>query len=175
MTSRFSTVVHIVWMGSGAALLTGCGRAGEQRAALPAAGNARRSAPGTPSSVFQAAGERLVYAIGANADQNAVATDVVLGSVVSDLPRAFLQVARSVKDHTFRGQVVRLGLDSTVVTLVMNPALAAKVSAAVTAAVDSADRAIETGRLTPLPSSVRYGGDKLGSGVKVSEGHPGGG
>ena len=125
--------------------------------------------------VFQAARERHVYAIGSNANQNAVAPDVVLGSVVIDLPRAFLRIARSVKDRTFRGQVVRFGLDSKVVTLVMNPALAATVPSAVTATVDSAERAIEAGRLTPLPASVRYGGDKLGSGVKVSEARPGGG
>ncbi len=123
--------------------------------------------------VFQAARERHVYAFGSNSNQNAVAPDVVLGSVVIDLPRAFLRVAREVKTGGFHGQVVRLGLDTKVVTLVMNPALAGKVPATVTAAVDSAEKAIEAGRLQPLPSGARYGGGEGGSGVKVSEAAPG--
>ncbi len=125
--------------------------------------------------VFQAARERGVYAFGSNSNQNAVAPDVVLGSVVIDLPRAFLRVAREVKAGTFHGQVLRLGLDTKVVTLVMNPALAAKVPGAVTASVDSAEREIEAGRLKPLPEGARYGGAAdAGSGVKVSEAKPGG-
>ncbi|GJG86218.1 BMP family ABC transporter substrate-binding protein [Gemmatimonadetes bacterium T265] len=123
--------------------------------------------------VFQAARERGVYAFGSNSNQNAVAPDVVLGSVVIDLPRAFLRVAREVKAGTFHGQVVRLGLDTKVVTLVMNPALAAKVPSGVAAAIDSADKAIETGRLKPIPDDARYGGEKNASGVKVSEAKPG--
>ena len=44
--------------------------------------------------VFQAARERAgVYVIGSNSDQNAVAPQVTLGSVVIDLPRAFLTIA----------------------------------------------------------------------------------
>lgn len=124
--------------------------------------------------VFQAARERGVYAFGSNSNQNAVAPDVVLGSVVIDLPRAFLRIARDVKAGTFRGQVVRFGLDTKVVTLVMNPALAAKLPSDLTASVDSAERAIEAGTLKPLPDAARYGGDRLGSGVKVSEAKPGG-
>ena len=125
--------------------------------------------------VFQAARERGVYAFGSNSNQNAVAPDVVLGSVVIDLPRAFLRVAREVKAGTFTGRVVTLGLDTKVVTYVPNPALAGKVPQAVVAAVDSAERAIEAGTLKPLPDAVRYGGEKLRSGVKVSEAKPGGG
>ena len=118
--------------------------------------------------VFQAVRERHVYAFGSNSNQNAVAPDVVLGSVVIDLPRAFLRVAREVKAGTFHGAVVTLGLDTKVVTFVMNPALASRVPASVTAAVDSAAREIEAGRLRPgAPTTA-------GSGVKVSEARPGG-
>ncbi|HEY0777539.1 MAG TPA: BMP family protein [Gemmatirosa sp.] len=123
--------------------------------------------------VFQAARERHVYAFGSNSNQNAVAPDVILGSVVIDLPRAFLRVAREVKTGAFHGQVVRLGLDTKVVTLVMNPALAGRVPAAVTTSVDSAEKEIEAGRLQPLPNAARYGGAAGGSGVKVSEAAPG--
>ena len=75
--------------------------------------------------VFQAAREsRSTYVIGANADQNAVAPEVTLGSVVIDLRHAFLLVAQQVKDHTFVPRVVSLGVRENVVRLVLNPALA---------------------------------------------------
>ena len=94
-----------------------------------------------------------------------------------DLPRAFLRVAREVRAGTFRPQVVRLGLDTRVVTFVLNPAVAGRIPAPVRAAVDSAARAIATGTLKPLPDDERYGGVKPsgGSGIKVSESAPGGG
>jgi len=100
--------------------------------------------------IFQAARERGVYAFGANSDQNGVAPDVVLGSVVIDLPRAFLTVAREVKAGTFRPRVVDLGMKSGVVQLVLNPRLADRVPAATRAAIDSARVAIEAGTLKPL-------------------------
>lgn len=128
--------------------------------------------------VFQAARERgNVYVFGSNANQNGVAPDVTLGSVVIDLPRAFLRVAREVKQGSFTPQVVRLGLDTKVVTLVLNPALAGRIPSAVRSAVDSAERAIEAGTLKPLPDTQRYGGEKQapGSGIKISEPAPGGG
>ncbi len=128
--------------------------------------------------VFQAARERgNVYVFGSNANQNGIAPAVTLGSVVIDLPRAFLRVAREVKAGGFQPRVVRLGLDTRVVTLVLNPALAGRIPADVRAAVDSAERAIELGTLKPLPDAERYGGEKrgLGSGIKVSESAPGGG
>jgi basic membrane lipoprotein Med (substrate-binding protein (PBP1-ABC) superfamily) len=125
--------------------------------------------------VFQAARERgNVYVFGSNANQNAVAPEVTLGSVVIDLPRAFLRVAREVKAGGFEPRVVRLGLDTKVVTLVLNPALAARIPAEVRAQVDSAERAIEAGTLKPLPEAQRYGGTQAagGSGIKVSEAAP---
>src|ERR1051325_932878 len=49
--------------------------------------------------VFQAARERNIYVVGSNSNQNAVAPNVVLGSVVIDLPHAFLTVAREVRSE----------------------------------------------------------------------------
>jgi basic membrane lipoprotein Med (substrate-binding protein (PBP1-ABC) superfamily) len=51
------------------------------------------------------------YAFGANADQSALAPDRVLGSVVIDLPRAFLAIARQVKERKLfaEGGIVRAG------------------------------------------------------------------
>lgn len=73
---------------------------------------------------FQAVRERgKAWIIGANADQNQVAPEVTLGSVVIDLPHAFLLVAREVKDGTFTPRVVRLDTKSDVVRWVPNPSV----------------------------------------------------
>ena len=57
--------------------------------------------------VFQAVREsHSTFVIGANSDQNGVAPEVTLGSVVIDLRHAFLLVAQQVKTHTFEPRVV---------------------------------------------------------------------
>ena len=90
--------------------------------------------------VFQAAREsktRGVRVIGSNADQNGVAPDVTLGSVVIDLPHAFLLVAREVRSRQFTPRVISLGTASEVVKWVANPVLAREIPAAVSRAADS--------------------------------------
>jgi basic membrane lipoprotein Med (substrate-binding protein (PBP1-ABC) superfamily) len=100
--------------------------------------------------VFQAAKERGgVYVIGSNSDQNAVAPEVTLGSVVIDLPRAFLLVAKEVKAGTFRPRVVSFGMADEVVTWTENPALRERIPAAARAAVDSMGRLIRAGQFRP--------------------------
>jgi basic membrane lipoprotein Med (substrate-binding protein (PBP1-ABC) superfamily) len=102
--------------------------------------------------VFQAAKEqRGVYVIGSNSDQNAVAPEVTLGSVVIDLPHAFLSVAREVKDGTFKPRVIELGSASDVVQLVINPALAGSIPAPTRHAVDSVGALLKAGKMTALP------------------------
>lgn len=87
--------------------------------------------------IFQAVREsKGVWVIGANADQNAVAPTVTLGSVVIDLPRAFLLVATDVQSRTFAPRVVRLDTSTGVVRWVPNPALSV-VPAAMLARIDS--------------------------------------
>jgi basic membrane lipoprotein Med (substrate-binding protein (PBP1-ABC) superfamily) len=96
--------------------------------------------------VFQAARERTgVYAIGSNADQNGLAPSVTLASVVLYLPRAFLAVAREVKDGTFRPRVVRFDDRSGVVRLVLNPVLQDKIPSRVRAQLDSVQAQILSG------------------------------
>jgi basic membrane lipoprotein Med (substrate-binding protein (PBP1-ABC) superfamily) len=99
--------------------------------------------------VFQAAKERKdVLVFGSNADQNAVAPDVTVGSVVIDLPRAFMLVARDVKERRFQPRVYRLGGKEQVVTLVLNPARKDLVTPALQAALDSAKAKLESGAIT---------------------------
>ena len=68
--------------------------------------------------VFQAVKEaKGVRIIGSNANQNDIAPDQTLGSVVIDLPHAFLLIAREVEKGGFTGKVFSLGLHDNVVTL----------------------------------------------------------
>ena len=78
-----------------------------------------------------------VWAFGSNSDQNALAPEVTLASVVIDLPHAFLIVARDVQDGTFTPGVIRLDTADDVVRLAINPALRDSIPAEALAAVDS--------------------------------------
>jgi basic membrane lipoprotein Med (substrate-binding protein (PBP1-ABC) superfamily) len=83
-----------------------------------------------------------VFVFGANIDQNPVAPDVIIGSVVIDLPRAFVTIARAVRDGTFTARLIHLGGSSGVVRFVRNPALAGRVPDSVWARIDSVDRVL---------------------------------
>lgn len=102
--------------------------------------------------VFQAVRERTgTYIVGSNADQNGVAPAATLGSVVIDLPHAFLLLARDVKAGTFTPGVVRYDTASDVVRWTPNPALAV-VPPAVTARIDSVEALLRAHRFT-LPAA----------------------
>ena len=91
--------------------------------------------------VFQAVKEsRNVRIIGSNANQNDIVPGSTLGSVVIDLPHAFLLVARAIRQEGFTGKVFSLGLNDDVVTFVANPQLASMIPPPIRSAVDSARR-----------------------------------
>jgi basic membrane protein A len=101
--------------------------------------------------VFPAARERTgVYVIGSNSDQNGVAPQVTLGSVVIDLPRAFLEVAREVKNGTFRTRVVTFDAKSDVVRLVVNPVLQPRIPKHALAQMDSVQAQIHSGTFSAV-------------------------
>lgn len=100
--------------------------------------------------VFQAAREKKILAFGTNADQNGVAPDVIVASVVIDLPKAFLMLAREVQAGTFKGRVINLGVKDDVVRLVMNPAMRERVPATAIAASDSVGLLLKAGTFTGL-------------------------
>src|SRR6476661_1589326 len=105
--------------------------------------------------IFQAAREKKgVWVFGSNSNQNMVAPDVVIGSVVIDLPHAFLTVAREVKEKRFTPRVIELGTASDVVTYVPNPAFDSIVPAAVRARVESVRARLRAGTLTIRPSTA---------------------
>jgi basic membrane protein A len=100
--------------------------------------------------VFQAVTENKakgVYAFGANKNQNDIAPDVILASGVLDVPEAFLQVAREVKDGKFRGEPHHFGMKEGVVSLVYNPRLEAKIPADARQQISKAQDAIKAGTL----------------------------
>ena len=86
--------------------------------------------------VFQAVQERAkqgqqVYAFGTNRNQNAMAPDVVLASAVLDVPAAFVEVARRVKEGRFKAAPIRLGMNEGIVSFVLNAGLASRIPAPV--------------------------------------------
>jgi len=97
--------------------------------------------------VFQAAREtKKALVVGSNSNQNAVAPEITIASVVIDLPHAFLTVAREVKSGHFKARVIRLGTESDVVKLVLNPAFQSRIPPAALHAVDSIRTELRTGR-----------------------------
>lgn len=102
--------------------------------------------------VFQAVREsRTAYVFGSNSNQNAVAPEVTVGSVVVDVPHAFLFVARQIVDGTFVPRVVPMGSSVDAVRLEMNPVLQSVVPPAALAAVDSVRAGIAAGTIVIEP------------------------
>lgn len=102
--------------------------------------------------IFQAVREskaKGVRIFGANSDQNHIAPEVTLGSVVIDLPHAFLLVAREVKAKQFTPRVITLGAKEDVIKWVPNPALASEISATTQHRVDSVGALVRAGMLKP--------------------------
>lgn len=110
--------------------------------------------------IFQAAREnRNVYVIGSNANQNGIAPEVTLGSVVIELPHAFLLVAREVKEGNFKPRVISLGTEEDVVVWVANPVLAERIPPAVRQQLDSLEVLMRAGTFN-LPGLERAFPDK---------------
>jgi basic membrane protein A len=109
--------------------------------------NADQAALGMFQAVKESPG---VYAFGANADQRALAPGRVLGSVVIDLPKAFLAIAREVQQGHFRSRVETFGLGGGVLRYDPNPELAGVVPEALRLRVQAAKDSIVAGTLRPL-------------------------
>ena len=113
--------------------------------------------------VFQAVKEaKDVKIIGSNANQNDIAPEYTLGSVVIDLPHAFLLIAREVQKPGFTGKVFSLGLHDDVVTFVLNPRIAGSVPQQILSAVDSTRSQMIAGSFAAklLPDSAQRSAPK---------------
>jgi basic membrane lipoprotein Med (substrate-binding protein (PBP1-ABC) superfamily) len=101
--------------------------------------------------LFQASKESAgVYAFGANLDQSSLAPDHVVGSVVIDLPKAFLAIAREVEEDRFTPRVERFGLAGGVIRYEPNPSVGLPVPASLPATLKAASDSIIAGTLNPL-------------------------
>jgi basic membrane protein A len=96
--------------------------------------------------VFKGAEDRKIRAFGTNKDQNALST-AVLASAVIDMPRAFVETARRVKDRTFDGKPLRYGLASGVISFVWNPTAKADVPSGIVEEVKAMEEKIKAGSL----------------------------
>lgn len=106
--------------------------------------------------VFQAAKERTgVFVIGSNSNQNAIAPAVTLGSVVIDLPHAFLLVGAEVRSGTFKPRVIRLGTREEVVRWKPSTLYAERISAIDRRTVDSVQALMRAGTFTPPVGSPK--------------------
>ncbi len=102
--------------------------------------------------VFQAVQERArqgsaVYAFGTNRNQNEMAPDVILASAVLDVPSAFVEVARRVKEGRFEAAPIRLGMKEGIVTLALNDALAGRIPDELREEIARASERIRSGAL----------------------------
>jgi basic membrane lipoprotein Med (substrate-binding protein (PBP1-ABC) superfamily) len=95
----------------------------------------------------RAAGGAEVYAFGTNRDQSAMAPDVVIASATLDLPSAFVEVARRVREGRFEARPLRLGMKEGIVAFVWNPALRARVPEAVQRELAETEARIRAGEL----------------------------
>lgn len=109
--------------------------------------NADQAALGMFQAVKESPG---VYAFGANADQSALAPERILASVVIDLPKAFVALAREVKEHRFSPRIETFGLSGGVLRFELNPALANRIPAVLFRHLQAARDSILAGTLQPL-------------------------
>ena len=103
--------------------------------------------------VFRAVAERAAagdraYAFGTNRNQNDMAPTVVLASATLDIPAAFVEVARSVRDGTFESSPLRLGMTQGIVAFELNPGLRGRIAPTVLAELAALEQSIRAGELS---------------------------
>lgn len=105
--------------------------------------------------VFQAAKERAgTLVIGSNSNQNSIAPAVTLGSVVIDLPHAFLLVATEVKSGSFAPRVLRLATRDNVVRWEPGAIVAQHTTVAARLRIDSVQASMRSGTFSLPASSI---------------------
>jgi len=95
--------------------------------------------------VFQACSERKVRCFGSNKNQNDLAPDVIVASAVLDVPTAFVEMAKTVRDRKFKPGVQYFGMNEGIVSLVWNDKLKAAMPAQTVAEVARVEKGIRDG------------------------------
>jgi basic membrane protein A len=99
--------------------------------------------------VFQACTEKKIRCFGANADQSALAPDSIVASAVVDVPSAYLETARIVREGKFKPEIQHFGMKQGTVSIVWNPKLKPTLSPETIAAVDRVIADIKNGVVKP--------------------------
>lgn len=99
--------------------------------------------------VFQACTERKIRCFGANADQSELAPDVIVASAVVDVPSAYVETAKIVKEGRFKPEVQHFGMKQGTVSVVWNEKLKPGISAQTLAEVDRVIDDIRNGVVKP--------------------------
>jgi basic membrane protein A len=97
--------------------------------------------------VFDACKEKGVYAFGSNLDQNDNASGIVIASATIVAGPAFVDLAKQVKDGTYKGSVLLMGMDNGAIDFVINPKLKDKVPADVQKMLTDDQSKIKAGSL----------------------------
>jgi basic membrane protein A and related proteins len=105
--------------------------------------------------VFEAASQAHAYAFGAFNNQNGMAPDVVLASAVTSTPRAFLKIAREVKEKRFHPGMIEFGMRDGMVDLVINQRLESRIPPATLERAREAERRIMSDRQTNQTEDLR--------------------
>ncbi len=102
--------------------------------------------------VFQAAAAHEgVFAFGSNKNQNDVLPGAILASAVLDVPAAYVRIARAVKDGSYVPSAESMGAAEGVVSVAMNPELAAKLPPDVVELAAELQRRIAAGEIAAIP------------------------
>lgn len=102
---------------------------------------------GPTLGTIEAAKESGGYATGYVGDMSALGPDVVLASIVWDMNQIFDAMVAETADGSFNAPYYQFGVAEGALDIVLNPALADKVPAEATAAIDTARAAIKDGSL----------------------------
>jgi basic membrane lipoprotein Med (substrate-binding protein (PBP1-ABC) superfamily) len=99
--------------------------------------------------VFQACSERRIRCFGANKNQTELAPDVIVASAVVDVPAAYLQMAKVVKEGRFKPEVQFFTMNDGTIRIEWNDALKPQISAATIAEVERLTGEIKSGAVKP--------------------------
>ena len=99
--------------------------------------------------VFQACSERKIRCFGANADQSSLAPDVIVASAVVDVPSAYVETAKIVKEGRFKPEIQHFGMKEGTVKVVWNEKLKSAVSPQTLAEVERVSNDIRSGVVKP--------------------------
>ncbi|MFQ5692120.1 MAG: BMP family protein [Nitrospinota bacterium] len=106
-----------------------------------------QEAPPAGVAALQAAQEKGVLAIGFILDQNAIAPKAVISSVKIDFDQVYDKIAATVKNNTWKGGFIRMGIPQNVIGLAPYHGLANRVTPEIQAKLDQLRADLASGKI----------------------------